>query len=81
MADATEHASETATPEHLQALDKFAAKHGRNWRETLRGMWYNGTDANEEDGHLLRQIRNRIEFAKEGGFIATYKPKPLPVKS
>lgn len=65
------------TREQALALDKFAAKYGRTWRDKLRTLWYNGGDDREEDGHCLRQIRNQVQFAVEGGFIERYQPQPL----
>jgi hypothetical protein len=43
------------TPEELQALQAYAAKHGRNWKQALRDDWFgtSGRDAGE-----LRVIRN-----------------------
>lgn len=46
--------------DQLSAIKTFAEKHGRNWKEVLRAKWANGTDANEQNGHLLRQVRNQF---------------------
>ena len=48
------------TAEQLARLQSFAAEHGRNWKSELLGMWLNGRDANQHDGHLLRQVRNQL---------------------
>ena len=48
------------TPEQLAALEAFAARHGRTWKDKLATMWWTGRDTNEPDGHLLRQVRNRL---------------------
>jgi hypothetical protein len=47
------------TQEQLQALREFAKKYGRNWKQELSDMWLAGRDANEPNGHLLRQVRNQ----------------------
>jgi hypothetical protein len=49
----------TPTPEQLDALRAFAAKYGRFWKDVLLTKWITGTDANEPNGHLLRQVRNQ----------------------
>lgn len=46
--------------EQLKALNAYKAKHGRYWKRDLMNAWMNGSDANEPDGHLLRQIRNQF---------------------
>lgn len=46
------------TAEQLAALTAFAVKHGRTWKSTLLAKWANGSDANEPNGGLLRQVRN-----------------------
>ena len=47
------------TEEQLAAVRAFAQKYGRNWKQELSDKWLAGTDANEHDGHLLRQVRNQ----------------------
>jgi hypothetical protein len=47
------------TPEQAQRLVIFARYYGRTWKSELNDMWQSGRDANEVDGHLLRQIRNQ----------------------
>lgn len=49
-----------ATSDQLAALQAFARKYGRNWKQVLRDKWFDGRDANEPDGYLLRQIRNQL---------------------
>lgn len=49
-----------ATPEQLQALVDFSKRHGRYWKRELNLMWFNGRDADEPNGHLLRQVRNQL---------------------
>ncbi len=46
--------------EQLNRLRAFAKQHGRTWKSKLRTLWMRGADANEPDGHLLRQVRNRV---------------------
>jgi hypothetical protein len=44
--------------EQLNALQQFAATHGRNWKSELHSMWIDGRDACQPNGSILRQIRN-----------------------
>ena len=46
------------TEKQLEAVHKFAARHGRKWKERLAGAWWVGSDVREPDGALLRQVRN-----------------------
>ncbi len=46
------------TLEQLEAVEAFRNKHGHNWKDKLLAAWMNGSDANEPNGHLLRQVRN-----------------------
>jgi len=46
--------------EQRAALEKFKTKYGKNWKLVLAEKWWTGADAAEPDGHLLRQIRNRL---------------------
>ena len=48
----------TPTPEQIAAVKAFAARHGRCWKVELRNAWLYGSDVQEPDGHLLRQVRN-----------------------
>lgn len=48
------------TPEQLAAVERFKARHGRNWRSALLDCWAQGTEHKyREDSHLLRQLRNQ----------------------
>lgn len=47
-------------PAQLQAIREYAARKGVIWKEHLLQAWMNGSDANEPDGHLLRQVRNEF---------------------
>ncbi len=49
-------ADEAATPEELDALQRYAAKHGRRWKSVLRDAWMG--NAPWDDGGILRTIRN-----------------------
>lgn len=51
-------------PEWRDALIRFKERHGRNWKADLKTLWWTGRDATQEDGHLLRQIRNHIGPSK-----------------
>lgn len=48
------------TPEQLARLESFAREHGPRWRDVLRELWWTGRDDRQPDGHLLRQVRNRV---------------------
>ena len=50
----------TPTTEQLEALKSFAANHGRSWKRKLLNAWTSGADAREQNGHLLRQVRNQL---------------------
>lgn len=50
----------TPSEEQLMAVCTYAEKHGRDWKEKLNNAWLNGSDANEPNGHLLRQVRNQF---------------------
>ncbi len=47
-------------PDHVDALRAFAKKYGEDWKTKLNDMWFDGKDAREPQGHLLRQVRNRL---------------------
>lgn len=44
--------------EQMDALVRYAARKGRNWKSHLISAWSKGTDDREQDGGLLRKIRN-----------------------
>ncbi len=46
-------------PEHRAALKAYALRNGRFWKRKLLLAWSTGHDAEEPDGALLREIRNR----------------------
>ena len=46
------------TPAQYSALQRYARRHGRNWKSRLHGDWSSGRDAQEDGGAFLRQIRN-----------------------
>ena len=46
-------------PEHRAALKAYALRNGRFWKRKLLLAWSTGRDAEEPDGPLLREIRNR----------------------
>ena len=48
------------TTEQAEALQAFAQKYGRCWKQTLMEAWLSGRDVGEPNGHLLRQIRNNL---------------------
>ena len=44
--------------DQLNTLKEFKAKYGNDWKQILSDLWMSGKDTNEQNGHLLRQIRN-----------------------
>lgn len=48
------------TLEQLSALLAFSLKYGRTWRNRLSNAWFDGSDAREPNGALLRQLRNQF---------------------
>lgn len=52
--------ADTPTAEQLEAIKAFAKKHGRSWKQELNDAWMDGSDAQEPNGHLLRQVRNNL---------------------
>jgi hypothetical protein len=48
------------TADQARALGWFAKKNGRTWKSQLNLMWQDGRDADQIDGHLLRQVRNNL---------------------
>ncbi len=48
------------TAEQIQALQSFAARHGRAWKSKLAVMWATGRDDYEPQGGILRSIRNGL---------------------
>lgn len=52
--------TEQPNEEQLDALRTFAKRHGRQWKSALVNAWAAGSDASEPNGHLLRQLRNRL---------------------
>ena len=48
----------TPTDDQRRAVCAFAENYGTYWRTRLSIAWTTGSDANEELGHCLRQIRN-----------------------
>ncbi len=49
--------------EQLAALEAYAKKHGKDWRDKLNQSWYDGTDT-----PLLRQVRNQFGPCWLGAF-------------
>lgn len=48
------------TPPQRDRLKRFALKHGKRWKGHLTSLWATGRDAAQDDGYLLRQIRNTL---------------------
>lgn len=47
-------------PAQLAALQRFATRNGSRWKTRLMQVWSNGSDETEQDGPLLRQVRNQF---------------------
>ena len=45
-------------PDHQDAVRRFAAKHGKDWKDRLADAWGMGTDVKEHEGWALRDLRN-----------------------
>ena len=50
----------TPNAEQLEALQRYALKHGRCWKGQLVVDWMTGRDEQKPDSHLLRQLRNTL---------------------
>lgn len=49
------------SPEQLAALERFAARQGRDWKYALNIVWMNGSYGNiGDDSAYLQQIRNNF---------------------
>jgi hypothetical protein len=46
-------------PDQRARIIEFRDSHGKGWKATLSSMWWDGRDADQRDGHLLRQVRNQ----------------------
>lgn len=56
-------ATEKPNREQLNALRKYAQRHGRNWKQSLRDVWFNGRYDWDGDGDIscyLQQVRNQL---------------------
>lgn len=56
---------EELTSDQRDAILRFKLMYGRTWKETLRTMWFKGTDGNQkvdgiDIGAELRQLRNNF---------------------
>ncbi|QWW77517.1 MULTISPECIES: SANT/Myb-like DNA-binding domain-containing protein [Hyphomicrobiales] len=61
------------TEEEEQALQAYAAKHGRRWKSVLNHVWMGG--APYDDGGALRRLRN----SHGPSWLHAYRlPKPRP---
>lgn len=76
-----------ATPEQMDALREWAAKHGRTWKSKLREAWFDGDYGLFEKSHYLQQVRNqlgpswlvRVVLPKSGG-ITVFNPGQMPAE-
>lgn len=48
------------TAGQLEALKRFAVRHGRTWKSKLVNVWLSGRDESIPDAALLRQVRNQL---------------------
>ena len=44
------------TEEEVNALQDYAARHGRSWKRILTNVWMG--EAPHDDGRILRRLRN-----------------------
>jgi len=44
------------TEEEVNALQDYAARHGRSWKRILHNAWFG--EAPYDDGRILRRLRN-----------------------
>lgn len=58
MADPTIRTFGEPSAEQWEALQAFAALHGRHWKQALRDAWMNGDYGTFADAGLLQQLRN-----------------------
>ena len=63
-------------PEQTAAIRNFAKSHGRRWKFELSNAWSCGADAYEEDGYLLRQVRN--DPGRTYTWLKTFKVSKIP---
>lgn len=52
-------------PEGQAAINAFAAKYGRKWKQRLAEAWGTGADTQEPLGWALRSIRNTPSFGHD----------------
>ncbi|MVF24211.1 hypothetical protein EVC37_21760 [Methylocaldum sp. BRCS4] len=48
------------TEDQLNALKRWADKHGRTWKSKLRDAWISGDYGLFEDAPFLQQLRNQF---------------------
>lgn len=48
------------TAEMIEALQAFANRNGRDWKEMLSVLWMNGRDYYEPEGTEIHSVRNEL---------------------
>ncbi len=48
------------TQDETDALQRFANKHGRNWKQALGMCWYKSNYNGNHDAPLLQGVRNKF---------------------
>lgn len=66
----------TPDADMLAALQSFADRNGRRWKETLSTLWCNGRDYYEPEGNQLHQVRNNLGPQWLYSKACTIKPAP-----
>lgn len=65
-------------PHEREALQSYAAEHGRKWKEALRLDWYNARAIGDR-GAILHGLRNDPRWGHEGldAYMLPYRPGAL----
>jgi hypothetical protein len=66
--------------EQKEALQAFANRFGKSWKTALMEKWYKGTDVNEPEGTMLREIRNLYGARWLSAYRGVKPIKELPLK-
>lgn len=74
--------------DEINALERFAAAHGRTWKSKLGRRWYNacvwrGDGSEPHDGAILHALRNDPNWGVKGLDKHRLQPKPkgIPMRN
>lgn len=70
------HIPAEPTAQQAQALQRYADRHGRNWKSSLCTAWVSRKDELMADAGLLRQVRNTLGPKWLYSTANTIKPQP-----